>query len=107
MNVDVLRFGLETPGPERILYGTDNPVFYMRGRRQSKDRAYINRTNHPFYFNKERESAEIEANYTLYVYEALSAIRQACEDLRLSRPQIDALFHDNARRLIDRATAGR
>jgi uncharacterized protein len=96
------RVALEQLGPERILYGSDNPVFYMRGRRQYRDRTYINRTSHPFHFNREREPLEVEAAYTLYMYEDLRAIRQACEELGLSdRRQIEAIFHDNAARLID------
>jgi predicted TIM-barrel fold metal-dependent hydrolase len=105
MNPNVLRFAIETLGPQRLIYGTDNPVFYMRGRRQWRGRAYVNRTSYPFHFNKDREPPEVEATYTLYMYEALKAIRQACEDLSLSRQQIDGLFHDNARRLIDAAVA--
>ncbi|NLX98304.1 MAG: amidohydrolase family protein [Rhodopirellula sp.] len=101
LNPDVHRFALATLGPRRILYGTDNPIFYMRGRRQWHGRSYINRTDYPFHFNKDREPPEVEANYTLYIYEALRAIRQACEDLGLGRSDVEAIFHGNARRLID------
>ena len=105
LNPDVHRFALETLGPERILYGTDNPVFYMRGRRQWKGRTYTNRTNYPFHFNQERESAEVEAKYTLMMYEALLAIRRACQRLNLSPSDVEAIFHGNAKRLIDSITA--
>lgn len=100
LNPDVHRLALECFGPGRILYGTDNPIFYMRGRRQWEGRKYINRTNHPFYFNKEREAPEIEATYTLYMYEALRAIRQAAADLGLSREDLEDIFNGNAQRLI-------
>jgi hypothetical protein len=96
------RIALEHLGPERILYGSDNPILYMRGRRQYQGRSYINRTNHPFYFNQNREGADVEANYTLYMYEDLRAIKQAFEDLGITgQKQIQALFHDNAVKLID------
>lgn len=101
LNPAVHRFALEILGPKRILYGTDNPIFYMRGRRQWQGRTYINHTNHPFHFNRDREPPEVEAKYTLYMYEALRAIRQACQDLGLSRSDVEAIFHDNARRLLD------
>ena len=101
MNPDVHRFALETLGPKRILYGTDNPVFYMRGRRQWQGRSYTNRTSHPFYFNRDREPPEVEARYSLYMYEALLAIKQACEQLGLDRRDVEAIFHGNARRLVD------
>ncbi len=96
------RVALEHIGPERILYGTDNPILYMRGRRQYSDRTYVNRTSYPFHFNRDREPAEIEAGYTLYMYEDLRAIQQACEELGLTdRRHVEAIFHDNARRLIE------
>jgi Amidohydrolase len=106
LNPEVHQLALETLGPERILYGTDNPIFYMRGRRQWDGRTYRNRTNWPFYFNTERESAEIESTYTLYMYEALRAIRTACEKVGLGRDSIEAIFNGNARRLIELTQTG-
>lgn len=95
------RVALEYIGCRRLLYGSDNPIMFMRGRRQYRGSAYINRTNYPFYFNKEREPAEIEASYTLYMYEDIRAIKQACQDLGVTDPSdIKAIFHDNAARLI-------
>ena len=101
LNPAVHRMALELLGPERILYGTDNPVFYMRGRRQWEGRRYINRTSRDFHFNTVREAPEIEAGYTLYMYEALRAIRGACDGLGLGREHVEALFHGNAQRLLD------
>ena len=100
------RVALEHLGPSRILYGSDNPIMYMRGRRQYQGRTYVNRTNHPFRFNLDRESPEIEAHYTLFMYEDLRAIKQACTDLGIVAPeQIELIFHSNAARLIDRIEA--
>jgi uncharacterized protein len=97
---EVLRFAIETIGPARLLYGTDSPVFYMRGRQQWRGTTYINHTDYPFHFNRDREPSEIESRYTLYLYEALRAFRQACEATGLERRQIEAIFNDNAQRLI-------
>jgi hypothetical protein len=95
------RVALQYLGPRRILYGSDNPVMYMRGRRQYRERTYINRTNHPFHFNRDREPAEVEARYTLFMYEDLLAIKQACTELGIvAREQIEMIFHANADRLI-------
>lgn len=101
LNPVVHRLALEHIGYQRILYGTDNPVFYMRGRRQWQGRTYINRTSHPFYFNKVRESPEIEATYTLYMYEALRGLKQACQEVGLDTPQIQDIFEKNAMKIIN------
>lgn len=101
VNPDVYRFALETLGPNRIVYGTDNPIFYMRGRRQFRERSYVNRTSHPFFFNRDREPPEVEARYTLFMYEDLRALRQACEAIGLDRRDIENIFAGNAQRLID------
>ena len=107
LNPAVHRLALKEIGPERILYGTDNPIFYMRGRRQWKGRTYINRTSYPFHFNKEREAPKIEAGYTLYMYEALKAIKDVCDELGLDALAVEAIFCGNADRLIRRALAGK
>jgi hypothetical protein len=99
LNADVYEFALQTLGPGRILYGTDNPIFYMRGRRQFSERTYVNRTSYPFYFNRDREPPEVEAQYTLFMYEDLLALRDACQRRSLGRGDVEAIFHDNARRL--------
>jgi hypothetical protein len=101
MNPDVHRFALATLGPERILYGTDNPIFHMRGRRQWHGRTYVNRTDYPFHFNRDREAPEVEARYTLYMYEALRALKEACGGLGLDRGDVEAIFWGNATRLVD------
>ncbi len=102
LNPAAHRTALECFGPQRLLYGSDNPIFYMRGRRQYRGRTYVNRTSHPFHFNTDREPPDVEARYTLFMYEDIRAIRQACEELGITRPSdINAIFHDNAARLVD------
>jgi len=95
------RVALQHLRPQRVLYGSDNPIFYMRGRRQYEGRNYFNRTNYPFHFNQRREPPEVEARYTLFMYEDIRAIKQACAELGLTeRRHIEAIFHDNAAQLI-------
>lgn len=103
LNPQVHELALRVLGPARILYGTDNPVFYMRGRRQWHGRSYVNRTSYPFYFNTEREAPEIEATYTLYMYEALKALKDACAAVGIGRAGVEAMLGGNAERLIRRA----
>ena len=98
--MDLLRLALETFGPERLIYGTDNPIFYMRGRRQWEGRNYINRTSHPFNFNNVREDPQVEAGYTLYTYEALLALKLACQDVGITADQVEGILSGNAQRLM-------
>ena len=79
---------------------------YMRGRRQYRDRTYINRTSYPFHFNRDREPPEVEAGYTLFMYEDLWAIKQACTELGIvAQQEIERIFHSNAVQLIAGITA--
>lgn len=101
MNPASHRIALQYFGPRRLLYGSDNPIFYMRGRRQYRERAYINRTSYPFHFNTDREPPEMEARYTLFMYEDIRAIKQACDELGIvPGADVEAIFHGNAARLI-------
>lgn len=102
------RVALECLGPRRLVYGSDCPIMYLRGRRQYQGKSYVNRTDYPFHFNRDREAPDVEARYTLYLYEDIRAIRQACEQLGITaRADIQALFHDNAAALIERIARGR
>jgi len=103
MNPDVLELALRTFGPERLIYGTDNPVFYLRGRQQWEGTRYINRTSYPFMFNTRREAPEIEAGYTLYMYEALAALKEACARLGIGPEGVNDILAGNADRLMGRA----
>ncbi len=100
LNPEVHYLALRHIGPDRIIYGTDNPPMYLRGRRQWNGRRYFNRTSVPLHFNTEREAPEIEAGYTLYMYEALRAIKDACIRLGFGANETNNLFHGNADRLI-------
>ena len=103
-NPEVFRITFEHLEPRQIIYGTDNPVFYMRGRRGWDGRQYFNYTSGDFHFNRDRhEPPEVETEYTLFTYEALRTIKETCREFDLSREEIRAIFHDNAARLIGRA----
>lgn len=100
LNPEVHALAMEHIGPDRIMYGTDNPMFMMRGRRKWQGRSYTNHTSQDFYFNTNRESPEIEAGYTLYMYEALKAMKEACEQVGIDRDGVEKMFFRNADRLV-------
>ncbi len=105
LNPAVHRLAMRLIGPQRLLYGTDNPVFYMRGRRTWQGRQYINHTSGDFHFNRGRhEPPDVESRYTLYMYEALKAIKDIAIEAGLTREQIEAIFFQNAQTLVKRAT---
>jgi hypothetical protein len=106
MNPQVLVLALRHLGAERLLYGTDNPVFYMRGRQSWEGARYINHTSYPFAFNTQREAPETEAGYTLYTYEGLLALKQACADVGVDAAGVRKIMVGNAERLM-RASNGK
>jgi hypothetical protein len=103
-NPEVISIAFEQLDPRQIIYGTDNPVFYMRGRRGWEGRQYFNYTSADFHFNRDRhEPPDVEAQYTLFTYEALRTIKETCRQYGLSREEVRLIFRDNAERLIERA----
>jgi hypothetical protein len=107
-NPVTLRMALEYYGPDRLCWGTDNPVFYMRGRRVHEGREYFDYTSGDFQFNKGRhEPPAVEAQYTLYTYEALKMAKDVCEELRVDRRGVEALLFGTADRLIQRVLAAK
>jgi hypothetical protein len=100
MNPAVLALALRLLGPERLLYGTDNPVFYMRGRQRWEGTRYTNHTSSPFMFNRQREAPEVEAGYTLYTYEGLLALKQACEEVGVDAAGVAEIMGGNGARLM-------
>ncbi len=105
LNPAVFALALDRIGPERLMFGTDQPIFYMRGRRRWKGDQYINLTSGNYSWNVNREPPEVEATYTLSLYEAMAACIDTCWALGFDETTVQAIFHDNARRLVDRLLA--
>jgi hypothetical protein len=101
LHPEVHTLALKVFGAGRVLFGSENPRMYMRGRPQWAGEACRNHTSYPFFFNTERKPPDVEACYTLYVYEALRALKQGCEALALDRYAVEAVFHANAQRLVE------
>ena len=75
-------------GPGRILFGTDNPILYMRGRQTCENGKLVFHTDHPFFFNTNREPPAVEAGYTLCTYQALGP----CARRAISSAMVRAKF---------------
>ena len=86
--------------PERILFGTDMPILFWHGRRSWTEREYRNLCREKFSWNKQHEPVEVEAEYTLFLYEQMRAILDAMDRQRLNARQRKAVFWNNAERIL-------
>lgn len=100
LNPDVIAYTLRLVGPDRVFYGSDLPVMLMRGVREYEGENYINYTDGPYSWNKNRKSPEEEAQYTYYLYEELKALIQAVRELGLGKDAIHKVMYGNAMRLL-------
>ncbi len=107
LNPAVYAVALDRIGPRRLLFGSDFPILYMRGRRRWEGDRYINLTSGDYDWNRDRQPPEVEATYTLFIYEAVAACLDTCLCLGYGDEEIAAVFHDNARRLADAVLAAK
>lgn len=91
---------LQSQDPARIMYGSDDlPVGITRGK--YVDYGYVWTE-----FNPQNVSAAVtvshgDSGFTYVLYEELRALAFAARHARYEETQVQALFHDNARALID------
>ena len=102
---------IDCVGPKRIMFGADLPVLRMRMRRISENGSYVNIIPKGLYGDvsgdarmREVEGSEAEA-LTFFLYEEIKAFKQAAEKTGLSRSDIEDVFYNNARQLIDTVSA--
>jgi predicted TIM-barrel fold metal-dependent hydrolase len=105
-NDRVFEAALRAFGPERCLFGSDLPISRMRMRRICEGGRYINIVPRGLYGDvsgdknmREADPPEAE-RLTFFMYEEIMAIRRAAERLGLARPDIEAIFHGNAKRVL-------
>lgn len=85
-------------GPERVMYGSDDiPVGVLRGKYIAFGYAwaYLSESNHQLGL------PHCDPRMTFTRYEQLRAMRRAANAVGLNRTEIERLFHDTARALID------
>jgi predicted TIM-barrel fold metal-dependent hydrolase len=93
-----LAFGRLSPG--KVLFGSDLPILFWHGRRTWTEREYRNLCREDYSWNRQHEPPEVEASYTLFIYEQVRAILDAAERHGLSRAQLEGIFHDNTARAL-------
>jgi predicted TIM-barrel fold metal-dependent hydrolase len=86
---------------DNIFYGSDLHVLLWHGRREWDGKTYHNLCREDFSWNTDRRPAEEEKQYTLFLYEQMRAILDACDRHTLSDTQKQNIFSNNARRLLE------
>ena len=105
-NAYVMGRVLETFGPERFIYGTDFPIFRMKARRTVENGFYINEIPMGSLGDVSadphmREISEPEASkITFFIYEEIDACRRACEELGLTREDVEKIFCKTSARIF-------
>lgn len=106
-NAEIFEKTIKTFGPQRILFGSDMPITRMRMRRVCENGNYINIVPQGLYGDVSgdknmREVAGKEAQkLSFFIYEEIDAFRRVAEKTQLSRGDIEDVFYNNARQLIE------
>ena len=100
---------LRHAGPKHLMFGTDMPITRMRMRRIEENGTYINLIPPGLYGDPSQDphlrevSAEEAERITFFAYEEILALKRACKTLNLDRDDVEDIFYNNARALIDGA----
>ena len=106
LNPDVLDMAFQAMDHEKILWGTDLPVFMWHGRRRWTRNQYFNLAREDFPWNRHEEDPETEAGYTFFLYEQMRNILDAIERAGEGRRLANAIFYQNATRILEQARKG-
>jgi predicted TIM-barrel fold metal-dependent hydrolase len=108
-NAQVFERFLRAFGPGRVMFGSDLPILRMRMRRICENDTYINMVPPGLYGDLSgdphmREVSEEEGRkLSFFLYEELLAFRRAAEAVGLNDADLEDVFFNNARRLIESA----
>jgi len=87
----------------RVLFGSDTPIGLAQGKAVEINHQYTYVTPRPWVLSLCDEKRKLQ--FTSFLNEGLRAIQQAAAAAKLSRSAVAAVFHDNARALIDEVAA--
>ncbi len=102
---------LENISPDRIMFGSDEPILRMRTHRIEENNTYINLVPPGLYGDPSQDphlrevSAEEAEKITFFMYEEILAMKRAVAAKGMGRTEIDKLFYGNAAKLIDELRA--
>ncbi len=98
---------IQAVGPARILFGSDLPILRMRMRRICEGGRYLNLVPRGLYgdVSGDPNMREVEGQeavgLTLFMYEELLAFRRAAEENGLGPGDLQGIFYENGRRMIE------
>ena len=94
-------------GPERLIYGSDFPIFRMKARRVVENGFYINEIPEGSLGDAAKKDAHLrEIPYpeaekiTFFIYEEIDSCRRACEKLGLGKADVEKIFYANSARIF-------
>jgi predicted TIM-barrel fold metal-dependent hydrolase len=87
-------------GPERVMYGSDNPMGRGKYIAFGYAWAFLSETNHSLGL------AHCNPQMSFVLYEQLRAMRRAVQRLGLGRAEIESIFYHTAARLVESARQG-
>ncbi len=102
---DAIRACIEAVGPKRLLFGSDLPIALMRMYRITENGVYYNVVPRGLYGDVSGEPhmrETDEENITIMYYEQIRAMRRVAEQLKLSKADIEDIFYNNAKRIINK-----
>ncbi len=90
-------------GPKRILFGSDLPISRMRMRRVCEKGNYVNLVPKGLYgdVSGDTHMREVEEELTFFMYEEIDAFRRATEATGLGRGDIEDIFYNNGKRILE------
>lgn len=108
---EVFKVGLEEWGIERVIFGTDSPISFLRAKRPClRDRMHVQKSGMslwyvkekvPWITSEERKAYEKEMDeLILYAYNQILGIKEAANKLGLGRKDVEKIFYKNAERLL-------
>jgi predicted TIM-barrel fold metal-dependent hydrolase len=100
MHAESLRLAFEAIPAERILYGSDLPIFHWHGDTECTPKGYLHLSRESYPWVKEHRPAERESRYVLFLYRQIAAVLDTLEHRGATRDQIRGVFGENARTLL-------
>jgi uncharacterized protein len=91
----------------RLLYGSDMPIFLWHGTREWTERTYTNLAREDFSWSRNHRPADVEARYTIFMYEQLRNILDTMDRLGIAAEERAAFFSGNAREVLGLPPAAR